>query len=139
MIHLYIEITVKEPRSNTFEKLTNFENFQIQVPEFYPHLKIKSKRGNVSVIEQHMVLGKNEFVMMTKHIVNHPKFHEVYVIGGDCKGSHIKEEFVENNGSTKIIVTGKFKTPRKFLIKKAISQKDLEDDIESIIKKLVGS
>lgn len=139
MIQLYIEITVKEPRSDTFEKLTTFENFQIRAPEFYPHLKIKSKRDNVSVIEQHTVLGKNEFVMMTKHVVNHPKFHEVYVIGGDCKGSRIKEEFVEDNDSTKIIVTGKFKTPKKYLLKKAISQKDLEDSIESIIKKLAGS
>ncbi|NIU00999.1 MAG: polyketide cyclase, partial [Nitrosopumilaceae archaeon] len=86
MTTLELEVSVKGSRSKVFETLTDFENFQKQSPLFFPHLQVKSKRGNVCVIEQHLVLAKKEFVMMTKHIVNYPATHEYFVIGGDCKG-----------------------------------------------------
>lgn len=139
MIHLNLQVTVEKPRTKTFENLTNFENFATMIPEFYPHLKVKSKRDNVCVIEQHLVLGKKEFVMMTKHVVDYPNSHEFFVIGGDCKGSSLKEELFEDDNSTKIIISGEFKIPRKFGLLKTVSRQEILESLESIIKKLNGS
>lgn len=139
MTPLELEVVVEGSLSHTFEKLTNFENFQKKAPKFYPHLKIKSRRDNVYVIEQHLILGEKEFVMMTKHIVTYPRSHDFYVIGGDCKGSHLKEEFIEINGTTKIRLTGEFKVPRIFFLKKAITQEELKDSFKGIVYKLTSS
>ncbi len=42
--------------------------------------------------------------MMTKHITKYPELHEVFVIGGDAKGSHIIERYESVKEGTKITV-----------------------------------
>jgi len=42
--------------------------------------------------------------MTTKHVILYPEIHEVFVIGGDAKGSHIVERYESINDDTKITV-----------------------------------
>jgi coenzyme Q-binding protein COQ10 len=51
-----------------------------------------------------MKLGKKEYVMMTKHVKSPPNLHEIFVIGGDCKGSHIVEKYDSVPEGTKLTV-----------------------------------
>ena len=50
-----------------------------------------------------MNFGPDELVIMAKHVSNEPVLHEVFVIGGDAKGSHFKQQFVEVPEGTKVI------------------------------------
>lgn len=99
-----LEKTIKAKRESVFEILSNFENYQKLLPQHFPSVRIRSSRGNVSVVEEHMNLGDSELLIMAKHVTDSPVLHEVFVIGGDAKGSHIKEEFVEIPTGTKVIV-----------------------------------
>jgi coenzyme Q-binding protein COQ10 len=47
--------------------------------------------------------------MMTKHIKTPTSLHEIIVIGGDCKGSHIVERYESVPQGTKLTVEADFK------------------------------
>ena len=59
------------------------------LPQHFPSVRIRSVRGNVAVVEEHMNLGERELLIMAKHVSEEPVLHDVFVIGGDAKGSHI--------------------------------------------------
>lgn len=78
----------------------DFESFADIMPQYFTAIRIRSSRDNVSVVEQHVRWSGRDMSMMTKHIVDYPHTHEVFVIGGDCKGSHITESYEEVQQST---------------------------------------
>lgn len=51
-----------------------------------------------------MNLGDRDLLIMAKHVSIKPVLHEIFIIGGHAKGSHIKEEFIEFDTGTKILV-----------------------------------
>ncbi|MEK6965657.1 MAG: polyketide cyclase [Thermoproteota archaeon] len=109
MSKIKIEKIIKADRNKVYDITTNYENFEKNFPKYFPSIRIRSERDNVAVIEEHMILGKKEFVMMTKHIKNPPEIHEIIVIGGDCKGSHIVEKYDLVPEGTKLTVEADFK------------------------------
>jgi coenzyme Q-binding protein COQ10 len=104
-----IEKIIKADRNKVYDITTNYKNFEKNFPKYFPSVRIRSERDNVAVIEEHMILGKKEFVMMTKHVKNPPERHEIIVIGGDCKGSRIIEKYDSVPGGTKLTVEADFK------------------------------
>jgi coenzyme Q-binding protein COQ10 len=104
-----IEKIIKAERNKVYDITTNYENFEKNFPKYFPSIRIRSERDGVSVIEEHMILGKKEFVMMTKHVKTHPDIHEIVVIGGDCKGSRIIEKYDLVPEGTKLTVEADFK------------------------------
>ena len=109
MPKIKIEKIIKADRNKVYDITTNYKNFEKNFPKYFPSVRIRSERDNVAVIEEHMILGKKEFVMMTKHIKSPPEIHEIIVIGGDCKGSHIVEKYDLVPGGTKLTVEADFK------------------------------
>ena len=109
MSKIKIEKIIKADRNKVYDITTNYENFEKNFPKYFPTIRIRSERDGASVIEEHMILGKKEFVMMTKHIKSPPELHEIIVIGGDCKGSRIVEKYDSVPGGTKLTVEADFK------------------------------
>ena len=109
MSKIKIEKIIKADRNKVYDITTNYENFEKNFPKYFPSIRIRSERDGVSVIEEHMILGKKEFVMMTKHVKNPPEIHEIIVIGGDCKGSRIVERYDLVPEGTKLTVEADFK------------------------------
>jgi coenzyme Q-binding protein COQ10 len=101
---IHFEKIVKAERNKVFDITTNYEQFQKTLPKYFPSIRIRSTRGNTTVIEEHIRIAGREFVMMTKHVTKYPEIHEVFVIGGDAKGSHIVERYESIKGNTKITV-----------------------------------
>jgi len=112
----HFEKTVKAERNKVFEIVANFENFQKRMPKYFPSIRIKSSRGDTTIAEEHVRLAGFELVMMTKHITRYPELHEVFVIGGDAKGSHIIERYQSILTGTKIIVDVELKLNGKLRI-----------------------
>jgi coenzyme Q-binding protein COQ10 len=98
------EKIVKAERVKVFNIVANYEQFQKTLPNYFPSIRIRSTRGNTAVVEEHIKIAGREFIMMTKHVTKFPEMHEVFVIGGDAKGSHIVERFDSTQEGTKIIV-----------------------------------
>ena len=98
------EKTVKAERNKVFDIAANYEQFQKILPKYFPSIRICSVRGNTAVVEEHMRGAGRELIMMTKHVTKYPELHEVFIIGGDAKGSHIIERYESIKDGTKITV-----------------------------------
>lgn len=87
------ERIVRADRERVFGIATDYGSLQRTMPRYFPSVRIRSSRDNVTVIEEHVIVSGTELVMMTKHVATHPTLHEVFVIGGDAKGSRVVERY----------------------------------------------
>jgi coenzyme Q-binding protein COQ10 len=131
------KITRSEPKK-VFDIISNFENYEKLLPNYYLSVRIKSVRDESSLVAEHLKLHDKEFVIMAKHFNDSPYRHEMRVIGGDIKGSYIIEKIIPFESETKIIVEAKINTGKRFSILKNANYKkaleDLYDEILTIIE-----
>ncbi len=132
-----LEKIVNAKRETVYERLSNYENYEKLVPQHFPSVRVRSVRGNISVVEEHMNLGDRELIIMAKHVTKEPVFHEVFVIGGDAKGSHIKQQFIEISEGTKIMVDVDFKLKGKMKISSMLGKNKIERDYVKILDDFV--
>jgi coenzyme Q-binding protein COQ10 len=128
-----LERIVNTKREIVFEILSNYENYQKLIPQHFPSIRVRSIRGNVAVVEEHLNLGGEEMVIMSKHVSQEPALHEIFVIGGDAKGSHIKQQFIEHAEGTKILIDVNLKLKGKMKIGQLFGKKKYEDGYSKII------
>ena len=132
-----LEKIVKNNRNEVFEIFSNFENYQRIIPQHYPSVRIRSMRGDVSVVEEHLILGDLELLIMAKHVSQKPILHEIIVIGGDAKGSRIRQEFIELEKETKILVDVDLKFKGKMKISAMFGKNDFKQDYDEILDDFV--
>ncbi len=128
-----LEKTVHAKRETVYEILSNYENYQKLIPQHFPSVRVRSVRENISVVEEHMNLGDKELVIMVKHVTEKPVLHEVFVIGGDAKGSRIKQQFIEISEGTKIIVDVDLKLKGKMKMSSMFGKNKFEEDYSKIL------
>ena len=132
-----LEKIVQNNRNEVFEIFSNFENYQRIIPQHYPSVRIRSMRGDVSVVEEHLILGDLELLIMAKHVSQKPILHEVIVIGGDAKGSRIRQEFIELEKGTKILVDVDLKFKGKMKISTMFGKNNFKHDYDMILDDFV--
>ncbi len=128
-----LEKTVRAKRETVYEILSNYENYQKLIPQHFPSVRVRSVRENISVVEEHMNLGDKELVIMAKHVTEKPVLHEVFVIGGDAKGSRIRQQFIEISEGTKIIVDVDLKLKGKMKMSSMFGKNKFEEDYSKIL------
>jgi len=132
-----LEKIVNAKRETVYERLSNYKNYERLIPQHFPSVRVLSVRGNVSVVEEHMNLGDRELIIMAKHVTKEPVLHEIFVIGGDAKGSYIKQQFIEISEGTKIIVDVDFKLKGKMKISNMLGKNKIEQDYAKILDDFV--
>lgn len=132
-----LEKIVQNNRNEVFEIFSNFENYQRIIPQHYPSVRIRSMRGDVSVVEEHLILGDLELLIMAKHVSQKPILHEVIVIGGDAKGSRIRQEFIELEKGTKILVDVDLKFKGKMKISAMFGKNNFKQDYDNVLDDFV--
>ena len=138
MPKLSYEITSSANREKIFDVFSNFENYEKIIPQHFPSVRIRSVRGDTAVVEEHMNLGNKEFVIMAKHVCKAPVLHEVFVIGGDTKGTHIREEFVKIPTGTKIIIDVDLRLPKTMRLTSVFEKSKHKQDYAKIINDMVN-
>ena len=128
-----LEKIVNAQREYVFEVFSNCEKYQQLIPQHFPSVRIRSVRGNVSVVEEHLNFGELELLIMAKHVSKKPILHDIFVIGGDVKGSHIKQEFIELENKTKILVDVDLKFRGKMKISSIFGKNTFEQDYGEIL------
>ena len=128
-----IDKIVNAQRSSVFEVFSNFENYQKSLPQYFPSVRVRSIRNETAVVEEHMMLGDKELVIMAKHVTQSPLLNEIFVIGGDAKGSHIKEQFLDHSEGTKILVDVDLKLKGKMKISELFTKNNLQENYSKII------
>ncbi len=132
-----LEKIVNAKKETVYEILSNYENYEKLIPQHFPSVRVRSVRGNISVVEEHMNLGDRELVIMAKHVTQEPVLHEVFVIGGDAKGSHIKQQFIKVSEGTKIIVDVDLKLKGKMKMSSMFGKNKFEEDYAKILDDFV--
>ena len=132
-----IDKIVLAQRSFVFEIFSNFENYQKLFSQHFPSVRVRSIRNDMAVVEEHLILGDKELVMMTKHVSQSPFLHEVFVIGGDAKGSKIKEQFLDHSDGTKILIDVDLKLKTKMKISELFVKNNLQENYSKIIDDFV--
>lgn len=133
MTRVHIEKVINAERHHVFDIVANFENFQNIMPKYFPSIRIRSVRENTAVVEEHLNLGGKEFIMMTKHVTKYPESHEVFVIGGDAKGTHITEKYEKLGDATKLTVDADIKIGGFMKILSAFSGKKIKTEFNQIV------
>ena len=116
-----------------FDIVANFENLQNILPQYFPSIRIRSVRENTAIVEEHVRLGNKEFIMMAKHVTKYPELHEIFVIGGDAKGTHIIEKYEKVGDTTKLIVDADIKLGGFLKILSMFSRKRIKTEFIQII------
>ena len=124
---------IKADRNKVFEITTNFKDFQKRLPKFFPSIRLRSVRDDIAIVEEHVVLAGRELVMMTKHVTKSPELHEVFVIGGDAKGSHIVERYEIIPEGTKITVNADLKLHGKLKLAAFFGKDKIKNDYAKIM------
>lgn len=109
MAKFIFEKIIKADRKKVFDITTNYENFQKILPQYYPSTRTISVRGNNSLVEEHLRIGGRELVIMAKHVIDEPILHELFIVGGDAKGTHITTRYDQLPNGTKLILEVEWK------------------------------
>ena len=120
-----------------FDIFSNFENYQKLLPQHFPSVRVRSIRNNVAVVEEYLNLGNKELLIMAKHVSDNPVYHEVFVIGGDIKGSYFKQQFIEFENTTKVIFDIDLKLKGKSLVSSMLKKNNYEQDYSKILDDFV--
>ena len=128
-----LEKIVNVKREALFEVFSNFENYDKLIPQHFPSIRIRSVRGKTAVVEEHMNLGDMELIIMAKHVSEEPVLHDIFVIGGDAKGSHIKEQFISMHNGTKVIVDVDLKLKGTMKMSGLFGKNKFKDDYDKIL------
>ena len=127
---------IKAERSKVFNTITDFENLPNSLPEFFNSIKIVSKEGNVTIIEESIKMAGRDITQTTKHILTPPEKHEVLVMTGDAKGSHIVETYENVSEGTKVTVDGDFKLSGKLKLVGFVAKRKIEKNINEVMDAL---
>lgn len=87
------EVAVRAGRRRAFDVATDHAGLAASLPGYFASVRTRSRRGDVSVLEERLRLGGTELLMMVRHASEPPAVHAMSVLGGDAKGSRIVERY----------------------------------------------
>jgi coenzyme Q-binding protein COQ10 len=133
----FFEKIIKSDRKKFFDIATNYENFQKILPRYFPSVRIISVRGNISVVEEHLRINGRELTMMVKHVIDEPTLHEIFVIGGDAKGTHISQRYEYVPHGTKLLLEVDWKLKGVMKLTNFFCKNKMENAYSEIIDELI--
>ncbi len=119
---------VNVDRDKIFNVITDFENLAKIFPKYFKSLKIISKSGNITKLEEELEFLGKKLNVTVDHIVEEPDKHTVIMLDGPGKNTKFEEMFEKMPEGTKItidvdlVLNGKFKV-MGFFAKKQIKNK----------------
>lgn len=139
LVKFYLEKIIEARRDLVYPIFSDYENYEKILPSCFPSIRIRSVRGNVAVVEEHMILGNRELIIMAKHVTESPVTHDIFVIGGDAKGSHIQQRFIEIPEGTKILIDADFKLKGKMKISCLLGKDNLRQDYAKVLDEFANA
>lgn len=133
MPKIVIERIIHSERQRVFDIVANYENFQNILPKYFPSVRVRSIRENIAIVEEHLRLGDKELVMTTKHVTRYPESHDVFVLGGDAKGSHISETYDKVPEGTKLTIIADINLSGMMKIAGLFAKSKIQSEFSKII------
>ena len=124
-------------REKIFGIVTNYKLLQKLLPQFFSSIRIISVRTNTSLVEEHLKLAGRELIVMAKHVVDEPSSHDIFIVGGDVKGTHITERYEQTPNGTRIEVTVNFKPKGSMRLAGFFGKTKVENEFSKIMDELI--
>lgn len=131
MVKFLSEKLVTSSVPDSLQLFSDFENYSEIFPDFYPYIKVKSVRDNSALVVEHLHLCDNEFVIMAKHEWT-PTHHQMRVVGGDIKGSHITQDFISHGSQTLIKFSAEIKFSGISKLSNYLSKNKIEECLNEL-------
>jgi len=128
-----IEKIIRSEKDKVFSIMTDFENLPSKLPCIFKSVKVISREGNSLVTEELVKMAGIYITQKVKHVIQPTEKHEVFILEGDAKDSHIIESYEKINEGTKIIVEGDFKLAGKLKLLGFFAKGEIEKRINKIM------
>ncbi len=128
-----VEKIIKAERDKVFSTMTDFENLPSKLPQIFKSIKIISRKDNSIVTEELVRMAGRDITQKVKHLLQPTDKHEVFILEGDAKGSHIVETYDETSEGTKIIVEGDFTLAGKLNLLGFLAKLKIEQSINEVM------
>ncbi len=129
-----VEITIKAEKDKVFSTIKDFENLQSKLHHIFKSVKVISREGNSIITEELVKMAGREISQKVKHVIQPTNQHEVFILKGDAKDSHIVESYEETSKGTKIIVEGDFKLAGKLNLLGFFAKGKIEKSITEVME-----
>ena len=128
-----VEKIIKAKKDKVFFIMTDFENLPTKLPQIFKSVKVISEEDNSIITEEFVKMAGKDIRQKVKHLIQPTEKHEVFILEGDAKDSHIIESYEETNKGTKIIVEGDFKLAGKLNLLGFFAKGAIENNISKVI------
>ncbi len=128
-----VEKIIKAEKDRVFSIITDFENLPSKLPQIFKSIKIISRDDHSITTEESVRMAGRDITQKVRHVLYPSYKHEVFILEGDAKGSHIVETYTKTSGGTKIIVDGDFKLAGKLGLLGFIAKMKIEQNISEIM------
>ena len=128
-----VEKIIKADKDKVFFTITDFENLPSKLPQIFKSIKIISRKDNSVITEELVRMAGRDITQKVKHVLQPTDKHEVFILEGDAKGSHIVETYEETSEGTKIIVEGDFTLAGKLNLLGFLAKLKIEQSINEVM------
>ena len=128
-----VEKIIKADKDKVFFTITDFENLPSKLPQIFKSIKIISQKDNSIITEELVRMAGRDITQKVKHVLQPTDKHEVFILEGDAKGSHIVETYEETSEGTKIIVEGDFTLAGKLNLLGFLAKLKIEQSINEVM------
>ncbi|MCH7647157.1 MAG: SRPBCC family protein [Thaumarchaeota archaeon] len=128
-----VEKIIKADKDKVFFTITDFENLPSKLPQIFKSIKIISRKDNSVITEELVRMAGRDITQKVKHVLQPTDKHEVFILEGDAKGSHIVETYEETSEGTKIIVEGDFTLAGKLNLLGFLAKLKIEKNINEVM------
>ena len=136
----------KADRDKLYSVSIDVKNFPNILPKYFKSIIITRSNENEMFVDEEIHFFKNILKIQTKHVIIHPKIHEVHIMSGPLNGSSFVEYYEKTSSGTTLTINvhikfkGFFKifSPLRFLLKNRMS-KVMNEFLETAEKYILDS
>ena len=146
MIHFTLKKNSKADRDKLYSVSIDVENFPNLMPKYFKSINTKKSTGNEIFVDEKIHFLGSVLDVQTKHVIIHPRIHEVHILSGLLQGSSFVESYDETLDGTDIVIDVSIKfnaisklfLPFGFLIKRQMA-KVMDEFLDSAEKFIFDS
>ena len=130
MLYFSLKKNCKINRDKLFSISIDVENFPSLMPKYFESIIITKTIGNEIFVDERIHFLGNILNVKTRHLIIHPRKHEVHILSGLMRGSSFVESYDKTSDGTNVTIDvsinlngiSKLFLPFKFFIKKQMAK-----------------
>ena len=143
MIHFSLKKKSSANRSKLYSVSIDVENFPSLMPKYFKAMIIAKSIGNELFVDEKIYFLGSFLDVKTKHVIIHPRIHEVHILSGLMRGSSFVESYDETSDGTNVTIhvsikfngVSKLLLPFGFLMKRQMAR--VMDEFLNSAEKLI--